>query len=171
MATGTGFLITEVDDVTVELVAAFERLLPQLELVGPGARRLGAGELSEIVHARGTHLFVARDPHGKETPEEKEPPEPRPEGRIVGSVTLVVFRIPSGLRARIESLVVDDRVRGRGLGQALCKAAIARARELGADSVDLTSAPARAAANRLYLRMGFELRDTNVYRLVFGRNH
>ena len=80
----------------------------------------------------------------------------------------MVFRIPSGKRARIESLVVDAGARGRGVGRALCLAAMDRARALGADCVDLTSLPAREAANRLYAALGFQLRPTNVYRHRFS---
>jgi ribosomal protein S18 acetylase RimI-like enzyme len=77
----------------------------------------------------------------------------------------VVFRIPTGLRAWIEDVVVDGSARGRGVGEALNRAAIDRARAAGATTVDLTSRPSREAANRLYRRLGFEQRTTNVYRL------
>ena len=84
--------------------------------------------------------------------------------QIVGSLTLALFRIPTGLRAWIEDVVVDDAARGKGVGEALSRAAIARAKAAGAVSVDLTSRPSREAANRLYQRIGFELRETNVWR-------
>ena len=82
----------------------------------------------------------------------------------MGSLTLAVFRIPTGFRAWIEDVVVDDGARGVGVGEALVAAAIDRSRSLGAKTVDLTSRPSREAANRLYVRMGFESRSTNVYR-------
>jgi ribosomal protein S18 acetylase RimI-like enzyme len=85
-------------------------------------------------------------------------------GQIVGSLTLVVFRIPTGVRAWIEDVVVDAAARGRGVGQALNQAALDRARAAGATTVDLTSRPSREAANRLYRRLGFAERTTNVYR-------
>jgi ribosomal protein S18 acetylase RimI-like enzyme len=88
-------------------------------------------------------------------------------GEIVGSATLVVFRIPDGVRARLESVVVDGARRGQGIGEALCREVIARARARGARKLDLTSTPAREAANRLYRRLGFQQRQTNVYRLDF----
>ena len=128
------------------LVAAFARLLPQLS---PAAPALGAAELTEIVSAPATTLLLARNAG---------------DAAILGAVTLVVFRIPSGPRARIESLVVDQAARGRGVGEALCRAALERARALGADSLDLTSSEGRAAANRLYVKLGFARRATNVYR-------
>jgi len=80
-------------------------------------------------------------------------------------MTLVVFRIPTGVRAWIEDVVVDEAARGRGVGEALNRVAIQRAHDAGARTVDLTSRPSREAANRLYSRLGFEQRDTNVYRL------
>jgi ribosomal protein S18 acetylase RimI-like enzyme len=127
-----------------EVLHALDRLLPAL---APSAPPLGPAEVAELLAGPGTTVWVARD-----------------EGRVVGAITLVVFRTPTGLRANIESLVVDPAARGRGIGEALCRAALARAGQVGADTVDLTSAPARQAANRLYLRLGFERRDTNVYR-------
>ena len=80
-------------------------------------------------------------------------------------MTLVLFRIPTGLRAWIEDVVVDEAARGRGVGETLNRAAIEWARGAGATTVDLTSRPSREAANRLYRRLGFQERATNVYRL------
>lgn len=88
----------------------------------------------------------------------------RVEGRIVGSLTLVTFRIPTGVRAWIEDVVVDASARGHGVGEALNRAALAEAKQRGAISVELTSRPSREAANRLYLRLGFVQRETNIYR-------
>ena len=94
--------------------------------------------------------------------------DPDADGRILGSLTLVVFPIPTGIRAWIEDVVVDEAARGRGVGEALNRAALDRARAAGARTVDLTSRPSREAANRLYQRIGFQPRDTNVYRFDFG---
>jgi ribosomal protein S18 acetylase RimI-like enzyme len=137
---------TEVVEVDDELIAAFERLTPQLSSSSPAP---GADELAAIVASPATVLFVARDIDT---------------GEIVGSLTLALFRIPTGLRAWIEDVVVDEAVRGQGVGMALNQAALARARAEGARTVDLTSRPSREAANRLYKRIGFVERDTNVYR-------
>lgn len=136
--------ITEATDVTAELVEAFERLTPQLSSSNPPP---SAEALENIAASEATRLLVARS------------------GRvIVGSLTLVLVRIPTGLRAIIEDVVVDERVRGQGVGRALNEAALELARDAGAVTVDLTSRPSREAANRLYLSLGFEVRDTNVYR-------
>jgi len=136
--------IEEVSTVDAELLAAFELLIPQLSRSNPPP---SADDLNAIVAAVDTVLFIARD-----------------QGRIVGSLTLAMFRIPTGLRAWIEDVVVDESVRSRGVGQKLNQAALDRAREHGASTVDLTSRPSREAANRLYQRLGFVRRETNVYR-------
>jgi len=136
--------VSEAAEVTDELVEAFVRLIPQLSSSAPTSR----AELAEIVGSEASILFVARDA----------------DGRIVGSLTLAVFRIPTGVRAWIEDVVVDDAARGAGAGEALVAAAVARAGSIGAKTVDLTSRPSRDAANRLYVRLGFEARSTNVYR-------
>ena len=86
-------------------------------------------------------------------------------GACSGRLSLIVFRAPTGLRAWIEDVVVDDAIRGGGVGAALVRQAVARARDAGAQTVDLTSRPSRQAANRLYVREGFVQRTTNVYRL------
>ncbi len=131
--------------VTPELVAGFGRLIPQLSASNPPPT---PEQLAAIVASPATDLIVAYDD----------------ELRLVGSLTLAVFRIPTGLRARIEDVVVDESARGQGVGEALSRAALDRARSLGAVTVDLTSRPSRAAANRLYQRLGFEPRESNVYR-------
>ena len=87
-----------------------------------------------------------------------------PTERLAGCLVLVMFRIPTGLRARIEDVVVDEKYRGFGIGRALNQEALKRAEAAGARSVDLTSSPRREAANQLYLSLGFERRNTNVYR-------
>ncbi len=139
-------LVTLVDD---ELVDAFVRLVPQLSSSNPPPTR---AELAEIVASPATVLFVARGD----------------DGSISGSLTLAVFRIPTGLRAWIEDVVVDSGARGQGVGEALNRAALDHARSIGALTVDLTSRPSREAANRLYQRLGFESRSTNVYRYSFS---
>ena len=133
-----------VDD---ELVAAFGRLIPQLSSSSPPPTRV---ELADIVENPSTVLFLARV-----------------DGDIMGSLTLAFYRIPTGLKAWIEDVVVDDAVRGRGVGAALNQAALAEARRRGAKDVSLTSRPSREAANRLYLRLGFVARETNTYRYTF----
>ena len=132
-------------EVTAELVEAFARLVPQLSSSSPAP---GRAELAEIVESPSTTLLVARTP----------------EGDIVGTLTLAMFRIPTQVRAWIEDVVVDEAARGQGVGEALNEEAIRQAGAAGARSVDLTSRPSREAANRLYLRLGFEVRNTNVYR-------
>lgn len=137
---------TGIDD---EIEAAMASLVPQLSSSSAIPTR---AELEEIVSSDATHLLIARDLDWS--------------GSILGAMTLVVFRIPTGVRAWIEDVVVDGGARGRGVGNALNLAAIEIARRRGAKTVDLTSRPSREAANRLYQRIGFVQRDTNVYRFV-----
>ena len=80
-------------------------------------------------------------------------------------LTLVIFPIPSGVRAWIEDVVVDEAGRGRGVGELLNRFALELAKQEGARTVDLTSRSSREAANRLYQRIGFQPRATNIYRL------
>ena len=91
----------------------------------------------------------------------------RSAGAIIGTLTLVMFPLPTGLRAWIEDVVVDEAARGQGVGAALTVEALRLAREAGARTVDLTSRPSREAAGRLYERAGFQLRDSRLYRYSF----
>jgi ribosomal protein S18 acetylase RimI-like enzyme len=135
---------------TPAIVEAVERLVPQLSRSNPPPNEM---QLGEIVASPATDLFIALSD----------------EGVLVGMSTLAVFRIPTGLRAWIEDVVVDDRARRQGVGEALTLAMVDRARELGCVTVDLTSRPSREAANTLYQKLGFDLRETNVYRSVIGK--
>jgi ribosomal protein S18 acetylase RimI-like enzyme len=127
-----------------ELIEAFQRLTPQLSSSNSGPSK---DQLEAIVSSCASTLLIARF-----------------EDRIVGSLTLVTFPIPTGIRAWIEDVVVDSDARGKGIGEALNVFALAEAKRQGAITVDLTSRPSREAANRLYQRLGFKARETNVYR-------
>lgn len=131
-----------VEHPTEEVVEALARLLPQLSSSTPPDK----AQLATIMAGSST-VFVARV-----------------DGAIVGSLTLVMYRIATGLKAWIEDVVVDEAARGHGVGEALNNAALDEARRRGAKAVSLTSRPSREAANRLYQRIGFSARDTNVYR-------
>ena len=136
--------IIEVTDVTDELIDAMHLLIPQLSSSNPPP---SPSELQAMVDSDATVLLLARDHTG-----------------VLGSLTLAMFRIPTGLRAWIEDVVVDDEARGKGVGRLLNEVALEHARAAGATTVDLTSRPSREAANRLYQSLGFVARDTNVYR-------
>jgi ribosomal protein S18 acetylase RimI-like enzyme len=140
-------VVDVVNEATDEVVEALQRLLPQLSRSGSSLRR---SDIEAVIAAEACSVLVARDATG----------------RIVGTLTLVVFRIPTGVRARIEDVIVDEQARGTGVGTALTEEALELARAAGARSVDLTSSPRRQAANALYRRAGFVERDTNVYRYV-----
>ena len=139
--------IVQVTAVTPEIVESIGRLIPQLSTSAPIPT---ADQLENLVASDAAQLLIARDPDR--------------EDRIVGTLTLVLYRIPTGVRAWIEDVVVDESARRRGVGELLCRAAIDRARSAGARNVDLTSRSERKAANRLYRRLGFSLRHTNLYR-------
>jgi ribosomal protein S18 acetylase RimI-like enzyme len=137
--------IEEAAAVSGELVAAVAHLVGQLS---SSARPPTAAALEQIVASPASRLLLARDAAG----------------RVIGMLTLVVFPIPTGMRAWIEDVVVDRDARGQGVGALLTQEALRLAGAHGARTVDLTSRPGREAANRLYARLGFELRETNVYR-------
>ena len=139
--------IEQIREATTEYVAALARLVPQLSTsVAPPTPE----EVAEMVTSPAIVQLIARDPERG--------------GQIVGTLTLAIFRIPTGLRAWIEDVIVDNESRGMGIGEALVRAALEKAREAGARTVDLTSRPSREAANRLYGRVGFARRETNIYR-------
>ena len=131
---------------TDELVQAMAVLIPQLSKSNPPPSR---ADLNAIIASEASVLFIARV-----------------NGKIAGALTLATFRIPTGVRAWIEDVVVDADARGHGVGEALNMAAIAEARNRGAITVELTSRPSREAANRLYQRIGFVQRETNIYRFA-----
>ena len=128
---------------SAEHVRGLARLVPQLS----GATPPTLEALGGIVANPGTFLYVARS-----------------ESEIVGCLSLITFAIPTGVRAWIEDVVVDEAARGRGIASGLVRHAIEQARAIGALSIDLTSRPSRTEANRLYQRLGFSQRETNVYR-------
>lgn len=136
--------IEAVTQATSELVDSLNRLLP---LLSSSSELLTISDVEWMVSSDVVTLYVARH-----------------DGRIVGTLTLAVFAIPTGRRAWIEDVVVDEAARGLGVGEQLTMAAVGEARRRGVRSVDLTSRPAREAANAMYQKLGFELRETNVYR-------
>ena len=141
-------MVEPVKEVSDELVEVMARLMPQLS---PTAIAPDRAALEEIVASESSSWFVARL---------RSTGEP-----VVGTITLVIYRIPSGLHAVVEDVIVDESARGHGVGAALSSEVIEIARARGARHVNLTSRSSRQAANRLYQRAGFVTRDTNVYRL------
>lgn len=129
-----------------QLLEALNHLVPQLSSSAP-PMKLPA--LEELLSVDCVNLFIARLGDT---------------GQVVGTLTLVVFPIPTGVRAWVEDVIVDSRQRGKGIGKELVRGAVARAQALGAKTVDLTSRPSRVEANSLYVSMGFVQRETNVYR-------
>lgn len=135
--------VTKIDD---KVIDAFKNLIPQLT----GQEEYPSGkDLEDIISSNNTYLLVAIDN----------------EGKIAGSMTLVLYRIPTGLKGMIEDVVVDHDARGKGVATLLINNAIEIARNNQASKLELTSKPARIAANKMYQKMGFELRETNFYSL------
>ncbi|KRC85633.1 Acetyltransferase (GNAT) family protein [compost metagenome] len=141
-----GVTVTLASHADARLAQAFARLLPQLSKTAPP---LSEADLDEIIRAPCNHVFIATM---------------GPDERIVGTLTLVHFRIPTGVRAWIEDVVVDEQARGLKVGLALTHAAIVKSRELKTRTLDLTSNPSRLSAHHLYESAGFVMRDTRVYR-------
>lgn len=130
---------------TPDVIDAVRRLLPQLSSI----KAPDDNTVTRLISAESNTVLLARVVD-----------------EIVGMLTLVLYPLPSGLRARIEDVVVDDAARGRGVGSALTRAAMERADQAGARTIDLTSRPSRHAANRLYERLGFQRRESVVYRVT-----
>jgi ribosomal protein S18 acetylase RimI-like enzyme len=137
-------VLGEIDD---EVVAALGRLLPQLSR---SAKPMTPADIAAIEASPAVTLLLARC-----------------DGVIAGMLTLVMFPLPTGLRAWIEDVVVDEAFRGQGAGEELSREAVRIAQAAGARTVDLTSRPSREAAGRLYERIGFRQRDSRVYRYTF----
>ena len=141
---------------TPEIHEAMGRLLPQLSR---SAAPMSEADVQRFLSQDSVHLFAFR-------PDEADAQGNRP---ILGMLSLVAFEIPTGVRAWVEDVVVDEAARGQGAGFALVEAAVEHAKKVGARTVDLTSRPSREAANRLYQRAGFQLRETNVYRVTLEK--
>jgi ribosomal protein S18 acetylase RimI-like enzyme len=137
-------VVEVVEEVTDDVVEAMARLVRQISTSAPPVQR---HHVEAIVASESSRLLIARDADG-----------------IVSSLTLVTFVIPTGVRAWIEDVIVDERARGLGVGTLLTREAVSLARQAGARTVDLTPRPSRESANALYQREGFVERETNVYR-------
>mgnify|MGYP000897580774 CR=1 FL=1 len=143
--------LQEINHATPELMDAMAHLIPQVS----GAPLPGLAELEEIASSPNSRLWIVRDPAQG--------------GKITGTLTLALVRVPTGVRAWIEDVVVDTAARGQGIGEALVRTALEEAARAGAISVELTSRPSREAANRLYQRLGFIQPQTNFYRYVIRK--
>jgi ribosomal protein S18 acetylase RimI-like enzyme len=147
MTGGDSVIVKEAETADAALRDAAARLVPQLSTSSPPPT---LEQLRRIVADPATTLLVATNGGG--------------DAQVVGMLTLAIFMLPTGIRAWIEDVVVDDGSRGAGVASALVAAALERAQQEGARTVDLTSRPDREAANRLYAHLGFARRETNVYR-------
>ena len=140
--------IRPVTEVTKSLTDAYKVLIPQLS---SSSNPPTEEALQRIIESDSAQILIAEDENGG----------------ILGTMTLIIFQIPTGIRAWIEDVVVDSSARGKGIGKKLNLAALELAKQAGAKTVDLTSRPARQEANQLYRSIGFAERETNVYRFSF----
>ena len=149
MSSAMNIEIEEIQNVSEALINAMNRLIPQLSssYTPPSTQ-----DLAQIVSSPNTSLMVAKDTNQN--------------NRIVGCLTLVLYRIPTGVRAWIEDVVVDQDDRNKGIGEALNRFAMDYAGKRGAQTINLTSHPNRIDANRLYRHLGFKQLETNVYRFT-----
>ena len=138
--------IIQPKEITEEILIAFKLLIHQLS---PNKKSPSKKDLEEIVNSENSILFIAKD-------ENEE---------ITGTLTLLINRIPTGQKVWIEDVVVDNKFRGKGIGQKLTQHAIDYAIKKGIKEINLTSNPARIVGNKLYQKLGFIKRETNVYRL------
>ena len=138
--------ISELIQADEETLSSVNHLLPQLS---SSAQVITLDRLRTLVSSDCTRLYLAKEGD-----------------HIHGMLSLVVFPIPTGTKAWVEDVVVDDAARGKGVGKSLMRHAMEQAETLGAKAVDLTSRPSREAANKLYQSLGFETRETNVYRYL-----
>jgi len=138
--------VEQVGTFSEDILHAVNWLLPQLT---ENSQQLKSDQLAVIIKSESTTIFIAKENEN-----------------IVGCLTLIMVQIPSGIRAIIEDVIVDERARGKGIGRFLTEAAILYAKEHGAKNINLTSSPKREAANILYQKMGFIKRETNVYRMI-----
>ncbi|NWF64225.1 MAG: GNAT family N-acetyltransferase [Chloroflexi bacterium] len=140
-------IVYQADD---ELYEAFQRLIPQLTNTNPPPTQ---EELVALIQEPASTLMIARSD----------------DGQIIGALTLTVYRVPTGVRSIIEDVIVDLSVRGQGIGEALMLRAIEIAKEKGAGNITLTSNPQRVAANSLYVKLGFQKRETNAYQMKLSK--
>lgn len=141
--------IYKLETITDQVLIAFKQLIPQLS---SSCALPTKSDLEAIVNSKTTHLFIAED-----------------NNQILGTLTLIFNKIPTGNKVWIEDVVVDDSARGKGLGKDLTNFAIEYVANRHINSINLTSSPERIAANKLYQKLGFIKRETNVYRLTINK--
>ncbi|MDL2238752.1 GNAT family N-acetyltransferase [Bacteroidales bacterium OttesenSCG-928-K03] len=137
--------IKQLTTLSGEILNKINNLLP---ILSDNVRTLKHEELEEMINDKNTVIFIA---------EEDED--------IVGMLVFIIYKLPSGVKAWIEDVIVKEEQQGRGIGRMLVETAIEYAKKLNIKKIDLTSSPFRIAANILYPKLGFKKRDTNVYRL------
>lgn len=137
----------EINEFQSSYLADINQLLAQLSSSHPS---ISQQELQNILSSPNSHLYVVLL-----------------EERIIGMATLCTYLCPTGRKAWIEDVVVDSAFRGKGLGKLLANNIIDVVNKQGNTTLMLTSRPSRIEANHLYQSLGFEKRETNVYKMTF----
>jgi ribosomal protein S18 acetylase RimI-like enzyme len=141
-------IIKEITEATPQVHTAIEQLLTQLT---KKSVLFSMNDFQEIVKASSSILLGAFE-----------------NNMLIGMLTLALIKIPVGMQCRIEDVVVDKTQRGKGIGEALTIRALKIAENIGVKKVSLSSNPNRVAANKLYQKLGFKLRETNSYLYEVG---
>ncbi|KIO75972.1 hypothetical protein TH53_17535 [Pedobacter lusitanus] len=121
-----------------------------LKLLQGNSTGISDHQLQEIISSENSHLFFAINDHDV----------------YMGMLTVGIYQSPTGKKAWIEDVVVDEAFRGQGVGQTLTTFAVRFARQHQVDLLALTSSPVRVAANNLYKKLGFQPKETNVYKMI-----
>jgi len=138
--------IREIKEYQPEIQDAIGKLSTQLT---GKEYKVGKERIEAIISDENSHLIVALND----------------KGFVLGMATVGIYNSPTGKKGWIEDVVVDEGSRGQGIGENLINFAVEFAKNQQADVVMLTSKPERITANKLYKKLGFQLKETNVYRL------
>ena len=139
--------LIELTELKPGYLASINNLLSQLS---DSVHTITEEELNTLLSSSQSHLYVLES-----------------DGQFIGMTTLCLYQCPTGWKAWIEDVVVDQNYRGKGYGKVMIDKVIALCRNKGNMTLMLTSRPSRIVANQLYQSLGFEKRETNVYKMKF----
>lgn len=137
----------EIEDLKPDCLEAINRLIAQLST---SSHTFTEAELNSLIASPQSHLYALEY-----------------DEKIIGMVTLCIYQCPTGRKAWIEDVVVDQNHRGKGYGKLMVRKAMEECQNRGNVTLMLTSRPSRIVANQLYQSLGFEKRETNVYKMKF----
>ncbi len=137
----------EIEDLKPDYLEAINRLIAQLST---SSHTFTEAELNSLIASPQSHLYALEY-----------------DEKIIGMVTLCIYQCPTGRKAWIEDVVVDQNHRGKGYGKLMLRKAMEECQNRGNVTLMLTSRPSRIVANQLYQSLGFEKLETNVYKMKF----